>query len=336
MKAIAKACTIRASSIGDCLMGKYLLEQVHHSYPEAICTIIVASRVGMIRDLLAAYPWLSVQSANRKSFVDLFRAFRKVSPSDFTVTQYTGRGQFSTPSKLFARLITRRNGLIGFGDPWRWNTSVYDHVIPFNSKKALIEHEQLALNAAGIPVTFPKPVLAYTAIPEVHGRLDLPKNSYMLVHLFAGTNGRGFTYEKRQSLVRAVCEEFGQRYVIVLTGSKDDAPFAKESAIGTNARVIAGQTSVQELANIIAGSAGVLSIDTGVAHMAAQLGKALVVVRACFAYNWWMPAQYEGPITVLAHDSVCEEVGHVHDKASNCLNSVTTEEVLGALRFRLA
>ena len=58
-----KALTFRASSIGDALMAKYLLENVRATHPEARCAIVVAGRSGMIRDLLAAYPWIEVLEA---------------------------------------------------------------------------------------------------------------------------------------------------------------------------------------------------------------------------------------------------------------------------------
>jgi len=328
---IQKAFTMRSSAIGDCLMGKYLLEQIHTQYPNAGCSIIVASRVEMIRDLLAAYPWLVVREASRRNLFGLFEALRAVWNSDATVTQYSGRGQFSTLSKLFARLVTRRGRLVGFSDPWRWNVHLYDHLVPLDLKKSFLAHEQAALEALNIPISSSKLTLQYVPDPAVHERFNLPRGSYIFLHLFAGTGGRGFTREKRAAYVREMVAAFGDSYTIVLTGSATDRPLAEEAVRGTTARVLAGETRVQELANLIVGSAGVVSIDTGVAHMAAQLGVPLVVVRTCLAYNWWSKEQYDGLPTIISRDELCPN-GHVSEKAKNCLNNIPVEEVIQAAR----
>lgn len=329
MTALRKALTLRASSIGDCLMGKYLLEQVHAAAPEAQCTLMVASRAGMIRDLLAAYPWITVRTANRTDLKGMFAALKATWGSDATVTQYSGRGTFSMLSKFFARLVTKHGRLVGFIDPWKGNRFLFDHLLPFDSKKALILHEQAALHALGIPVSIPKPTLQFLPLPGTLERLGLTRGSYVLLHLFAGTNGRGFTPERRVALVAAVHAAFGDTHQVVLTGSAADAPYAKEAAGTLPVQVIAGETSVQELANVIDGARAVISIDTGVAHMTAQIGTPLVVARACFAYNWWVPEQYDGPVTVLANDAVCHGA-HVADKADNCLNTIPVETFVTA------
>ncbi len=327
MTSIRKAFTMRASSIGDCLMGTYLLENIHAQYPDAECSIVVASRVGMIRDLLSAYPWLSVHEASRRNPRAIFSVVRALWRSDATETQCTGRGQFSTPSKIFARLVTRRGRLVGYQDPWKWNSLLYDHVLPYDHQKALLLHEQSAVMVLGVPVTIRKPVLKYIPDVGVHERFALPTKSYIILHLFAGTGGRGFTRERRIALVRMMQETFGSRYTIVLTGGASDETYADEVAQGFPVRVLAGKTTVQELANLIVGSAGVVSIDTGVAHMTAQLGISLVVTRSCFAYNWWSKDQYDGSVLVLSNDAVCS-AGHRADRADNCLNSVPVEEII--------
>lgn len=315
-------------------MGKYLLEQIHAEYPNGYFAIVVASRAGMIRDLLTAYPWIHVIEASRRSPSAILQAFQTLWGSDATETQCTGRGQFSTTSKLFARLVTKKGRLVGYQDPWKWNRFLYDTVLPYDHQKALRLHEQSAVQALGVSISLPEATLKYSSDAGVHERFSLPKKSYVILHLFAGTGGRGFTRERRIELVREMQQQFGSKYTIVLTGGSSDEVYANEVAGGYPVRVLAGKTTVQELANLIVGSIGVVSIDTGVAHMTAQLGVPLVVTRSCFAYNWWAPEQYQGPLTVLSADSVCAS-GHIPDKDDNCLNSVPVAEIMQAARVRI-
>src|SRR3989344_4332469 len=87
---IKKAFTVRASSIGDCLMAKYLLQNIRAAYPRARLGLVVAGRGAMIRDLLAAYPWLEVIEANRRSPRARWHLIKNFWRSGLGVAQYAG------------------------------------------------------------------------------------------------------------------------------------------------------------------------------------------------------------------------------------------------------
>ena len=178
MKTVRKALTFRASSIGDCLMGKYLLENIHAQFPEAQCSILVASKGPMIRDLLAAYSWIDVVEANTKHPRTIFTALKKLYPSDVTITQYSGRGVFSTASKLFARLLTRYGRLAGFTDAWPLNRFLFDCLIPFSMRRAMRLHECNALEALDIPVS----IQEITLVPKEGNRVLKARSYKELVH----------------------------------------------------------------------------------------------------------------------------------------------------------
>ena len=166
---IKKALTFRASSIGDCLMGKYLLENIHARYPNARLGIVVASRGAMITDLFAAYPWLEVIEANRYSPRALWSLWKNFHGSDLVVTQYAGKpgGKFSLLSKLFGRILARRAGLIGFTDVSAWNGVLYDVLIPHTLSDAPAALERHALRAAGFPVSPEYPTMRCLPMPAL-------------------------------------------------------------------------------------------------------------------------------------------------------------------------
>jgi hypothetical protein len=120
MKKIHKALTFRASSIGDCLMGKHLLENIHVQRPNARLGIVVASRGAMIRDLFAAYPWLEVIETSRRNPQTLFSLLRIFFRSDLVITQYAGKkgGRFSL--RVLAGDYSAR-GTHCFNDASQWN-----------------------------------------------------------------------------------------------------------------------------------------------------------------------------------------------------------------------
>src|SRR3989344_5494948 len=165
----------KPGSIGDCLMGKYFLENVRAAYPGAHCTIAAGARVEMVRDLLAAYPWIKVVGT------------RSIPPQryDLAVLPYTG-GAVPLRVKLLARLLARR--LIGFSDRSPF-TFLYNIVLPLEGRARaprLLECD--ALHGAGIPVSIERPTFVYLPQPQLFRQLGLQEKNYIVLHLFSGGN----------------------------------------------------------------------------------------------------------------------------------------------------
>lgn len=326
---IKKALTFRASSIGDCLMGKYLLENVYTAYPSTRLGIVVASRSRMIRDLFRAYPWLEIIEANRRSPKALLSLLKNFYGSDLVVTQYAGKpgGSFSLASKLFARMLTTRGGLIGFTDRSEWNSMLYDQLVPVNSNSAVAEHDRAALRAAGISLSLPFPKLEFVQNDSVLSKFNLEIGRFIVVHLFAGNAGRGLHPDKKHELLVALAKKLPDT-CLVISGSANERDEALRIAEHISATVVAGKATLQEIMNLIAHSRGVVSVDTGMAHISAQLGKPLIVMRTCLGANWWFPEQYgsDAPIAIFDCDLVCKD-GHLAKAYPACMDAIDMEEV---------
>lgn len=327
---IHKALTFRASSIGDCLMGKYLLENVHVQFPSARLGIVVAGRAGMIRDLFAAYPWLEVIEANRRNPGALLSVLKNFKESDLVVTQYAGKkgGRFSLLSKLFARVLAKKGALIGFTDASKLNGALYDRLVPVRPDVAVDEHDREALRAAGLRVSLPFPKLDFIRDDSAHAAFNLEAGKFIVVHLFAGNAGRGLNPDKKHELLKTLSEELPDIRLVV-SGGAADREEAVRAAEGISVEIIAGRATLQELMNLIVNSRGVISVDTGVAHISAQLGVPLTVLRTCVGRNWWLPGQYgpAAPIRVFSCDKLCAD-GHVSGDYPICINSLSMGEVV--------
>ena len=330
---IKKALTFRASSIGDCLMGKYLLENIHAAFPQARLGIVVAGRAAMIRDLFAAYPWLEVIEANRRTPRALLSLWRDFQGSDLVVTQYAGKqgGTFGLASKLVARLLAKRGGLVGFNDTSKVNRFLYDRLVPVNSDIAVAEHARGALRAVGIQISLPFPALQYVEDSNVLATFKLEAGKCIVVHLFAGNKSRGLSSDKKRELLIALNKKFLD-IRLVISGGAADREEAIRIAAGVPATVIAGEATLQDMMNLIAESRAVVSVDTGIAHIAAQLGKPLIVMSTCLGRNWWFPEQYgkDAPIHILSRGDLCA-AGHVYKEYPDCMNEIDMNEVASNL-----
>lgn len=327
---INKALTFRASSIGDCLMGKYLLENIHMQFPQARLGLVVASRAGMIRDLFTAYPWLEVIEANRRNPQALLSLLRNFYGSDLVVTQYAGKqdGKFSLASKFVARVLAKRGGLVGFTDVSCWNSVLYDKLVPVRSDIAVAEHDREALRAAGIPVSLPFPILEFVQNDSVPAKFNLEENKFVAVHLFAGNASRGLHPDKKRELLAVLAKELPNTR-LVLSGGANNREEAVQIAANIPATVIAGEATLQDMMNLIKQSRAVVSVDTGMAHIAAQLGKPLVVLHSCLGANWWFPGQYgkDAPITAFSRSDLCV-AGHRYKEYPDCINAIDIEKVV--------
>lgn len=313
--------TFRPGSIGDCLMAKYFLEQVRAAHPSARCTIAVPDRVGMIRDLFAAYPWLEVVQTRSVGF----------SRRDIGVTPYTG-GAFPLRTKLFARLLSKK--LIGYTDRSPLNHFLYDALIPLVGRSRaprLLEHDALA--AAGILVSVEGPSFSYVPQPELLARLGLEEKKYAVLHLFSGSNARGLPPERKRALIDALRRELPMP--LVLTGTKKET----DSLGPLQSGIYAVHTSLQELAHLIDHSAVMVSLDTGAAHIAAHMRKKLVVLASCVGIQWWGREMYGFDELTAGGDSVPKKLfervdvcagGHDYSGYAKCLEAIDVDEVARA------
>jgi ADP-heptose:LPS heptosyltransferase len=321
-------------------MAKYLLENIRASYPDARYGIVVASRAGMIIDLLAAYPWIELIVANRKDPKSLVRLWKRFRRSDLVITQYAGKpgGRFSLASKFAARLLAKPGGLVGFADASKWNRFLYDLIVPLDIYRAPRLLECDALEALGIERKVPQATLAYIPQPELLPRLDLRKGDYVIVHLFAGSAGRGMSAGKRQALVDALARTFPDT-PLVFTGSHSEHAFIEQLSLPANAQNVAGDLSVQELAALIDGCGSMVSIGTGPSHMASHLGKPLVVLVTCVGVHWCGADQFGDAGAVIFSDQEICRGAHDHKApVPPCIENIDVSEVAtaAAQQFREA
>ena len=324
-----KVFTMRAASIGDALMGKYLLENVHSVYPDAKCYLLVSQREKMIKDLLSAYTWIEVLHVNRKKPVSLFKTILKLWGCNFTVTQYSHTA-FSMPSKLFARLVTSHGCLVGFEDKSKWNKLIYSHLLPkkFNEVTKLLE--QKALLSMGIKPTIEELTLKYKEDTTAFDKIN-KSAGYILLHLFSGSIGRGLSDENRARVVKAVVKGAGN-IPVFLTGTSAQRDDAKKATCGTSAEVIAGDTSIKSLVTLIDKSIVVVSLDTGVGHIAAHLKKPSIILSSFQTQGWWNKPQYGSHVTVLSAEKGRDEAPDCRIAMPESLNNISSELIISKVQ----
>ncbi len=324
---INKAIIFRPASIGDCLMGKYFLENIRARNPDARLAIVVGSRSDMVRDLFAGEPWIEVIEANRHNLSGIWSLWKMWRNSDVVLTYYTA-GRINISTKVIVRLLARRGAMAGFDDGASINRYLYDHLLsrPIRDRSVRL-HERDALEALGVPVSIEQFSLKYLPIEGVAEKFGI-KGQYVVVHLFSGSKSRGLSTQHMRELLLALTQEM-PGVTLVLSGGSGDAAEASEAAQGLHAVVIAGLATLQELMNLITKSRVVVSLDTGVGHLAAHLGYPPVILSTCLGcISWWGRDQYvEGtPAALFTQNDLCT-VGHEFKEYPDCLANIDMEAV---------
>lgn len=319
---IKKALTFRPASIGDALMGKYFLENIRVRHPNARCGIVVGTRSGMLKDLFAGEPWLEIVEANRRSPSSIVALIQEWWGSDVVLTNYTA-GTLNVVTKLTGRLLACRGSLLGFDDESWVNRFLYDRLLPRPIRDRSVRlHECDALCAFDVPVTVGKLTLNHVPLSGMPEKFGIT-GPYILVHLFSGSKTRGLKTEQMRELLTALAEQMPGT-TFVLSGGAEDVAEAAEASRGLPVIIIAGRASLQELMNLIIDSRTVVSLDTGVGHLAAHLGRPPVIMSTCLGrISWWGPDQYGPgiPAALFTRADQCAS-GHVFKPYPECLAAI--------------
>ena len=177
----------------------------------------------------------------------------------------------------------------------------------------------------------------YELPPHDDGRLAVERPGetpleppFTVVHPGTSVPARGWPAELHAQLVEELVDE-GRR--VVVTGSPDERALTAEVVGSSSAADLGGETSLAELADVLASADAVVVGNTGPAHLAAAVGTPVVslfapVVPAVRWRPWRVPHvllgdQEAGCAGTRAR--VCPVPGHP------CLASVTPREVVAAL-----
>ena len=163
-------------------------------------------------------------------------------------------------------------------------------------------------------------------------RVPAPPGRYVVVHPGASAPARAWSPERNAALVDALVERGRQ---VAVTGSRSERDLTRLVAGPPRPGVLdlGGETTLAELAEVLAGADAVVVGNTGPAHLAAAVGTPVVslfapVVPAVRWRPWRVPQVLLGDQTSPCAGSrarICPVEGHP------CLNRVSVDEVVAAV-----
>jgi lipopolysaccharide heptosyltransferase II len=153
----------------------------------------------------------------------------------------------------------------------------------------------------------------------------------VILHPGANWDHKRWASERFAALGDRLAEASGAR--IVITGGPDDAPIADaiRSGMRSPATVLAGRTTVRELAACLEQARLVVTNDTGILHVAAAIGRPVVALFGPTSPALTGPLSDPSRTAVIHHPDCCPRIPCYRPEPPHPgMNSVTVDEVYAA------
>ncbi len=200
------------------------------------------------------------------------------------------------------------------------------------------ESNQLALAEALGAEAVPRPSLT---VPPVHGPLPELPRPYVVIHPWPGGSAAREKRWTEAGWLALAKWLHAQGHHVVISGSDADRPGSetlagrmKAADTGLDPRSIAGCCGLAELAHVLRGAAAVVSVDTGIMHLAGALGCPTVSLHGPTRAARW-GARGNCVVPVEAEGDDC---GYIHlgferpDPDPRCMERISPERVIEALK----
>lgn len=316
---------ICSPALGDTILFGGALQDVRRRYPDA--EII---HLSMEQNLAAAELLAGV---DRRVIVDITRpgdTIRRIRAEKLDVLL-----DFSAWQRIIAfyTLLSGASFTAGFRTAGQHRAAAYDLAVEHRRDRHEIENFRAVVRAVGIPAGA-DPCLH---VPVSKQDLSFDTEDIVVFHLWAGTQAaiREWPESSWMKLASALA---GPDTCFVITGAPGDRPrveaFCKNAvASGVQATPFIGNDRFISLSNLLRRARLVISVNTGVMHLAAALGAPTISINGPTDNRRW------GPIgrAVEGISAPGEGCGFLHlgfefeGNPTDCMERITVDQVLAAV-----
>ena len=331
----ASIAVMKSAAMGDMVLMSAAASDLRRAYPEVRLIAFGGRDNAAIARLMpewdevieirAAEPW-SVVRQLRRHRVDLLLDF----------------GPWTRTEAIYARLAGAR-ATVGFDTPGADRHRAYDLAVAHSAECHELDNYRSILRAVGVEAISEPHLLPVGRPPAMLDGLG----DYAVLHPWPGGFGSQFREWPVERWEQLAAELAGEGHRLVVTGGAADAGRTRElvarlgavetadrQGVGVGAVDTAGQLSLAELSHLLRASRVVVSVNTGVMHLAAALGAATVGLNGPTADRRWGP---RGP-RVRSVNSPLPGCGYLHlgfeyeGRRTDCMLAITVPMVMEAVR----
>ena len=320
----ARIVVLKTGAIGDTILLSGPLRDLRAAFPESRVVLVTSTSNAEAGRLLddadevvstpISRPWLAIRRI-RAERADLLLDFASWPRIDALVSAFAG-----TPYT------------IGFATSGQHRHHAYDAVVEHSDTRHELDNYRALIVAAGARAASSP----YVAPPGVLARSRIPESPFVVLHLWAA----GIQKERKEWSLdrwRGLASELTRRgFTIALTGGLADversrAFLADGPPLGPSID-FTGTLSLPELVDLLGHSSGLVTVNTGVMHLAAAAGVPTVALNGPTSSRRWGPI---GPRCVSV-DSETPGCGYLNlgfeyaGRPSDCMEGVSVARVLEA------
>lgn len=318
---------VSVGAIGDLILLSAPIVDLKKSYPDCKVTLFTNYENNQIANLIPSIDnVVGLPLANPAKAVQIIKKSGKF---DVCIDS----GQWSRISALYCAMIKAKNR-IGFCTPRQFRHYCFDTRVPHRADIHELDNFRNLFKTFGINLGSIPTFSVKTKCTQMY------EQPYVVLHMFpSGTKFylKEWGERKWEDVATYLA---GHNYVVIITGSSQNAMRA-ESFVEkfNNSRVIslAGKTSLADLACVLANSETVVSVNTGVMHLAAAVDARIIAIHGPTSPLRWGPVQHTKKAKIITPQNVlcapCLNLGFEYGcNASTCMKSISAESVIEALR----
>jgi heptosyltransferase III len=324
---VQKIGLMKTAGIGDMILLCAIAHDTLEAFPDAEFVIVAGPENAQLATLIPRSRVLKLPTAKPWQVIPLLRAERLDAFVDF--------GQWTRVEGLYTSL-SRARWTAGFETPGQRRHYAYDATARHRDDVSEIDNYRALIATLGVTST------SLPSFEPVPGTPEPTSEPYVIFHLWPG----GFRSELREWPAdhwRALATRLiDDGLTVVLTGGPDDV--ARTQAFidscpdaGDRMLSIAGRYRLTEMVGVLAGARCVISVNTGVMHMAAAAGAFTIALNGPTSSRRWGPL---GPDVVNLDSELVGcgflNLGFEYDgQRLDCMQGISVDRVLAAIEGRV-
>lgn len=277
---LARVGVLNSTNIGDTVLLSAVLRDLAAARPDCDVVLFAGPRNSAVARLIDGVRTAPITLSDPRSAIRAIRAERLDVVLDFD--------SWPRIEALYS-LLSGARYTIGFRTAGQHRHYGYDEVVDHSPLLHELENYRLVVGPLGVSSTS-DPALRP---PGLVSRDRLPRDPYVVFHLWP-TGQRSELKEWPEDRWRALATELGERgYAIALTGGPADRErtetFARSLPEELDVTDTSGTFALDELLDLLAASACVIAVNTGVMHMAAAVGVPTIALNGPTSSRRWGP-----------------------------------------------
>ncbi len=313
-KIIQSIALLKTSGIGDTVILSAIVRDLKAALPNREITLFTGKlnyEMGKlikgchVVSLPISKPFAAIQMVRQKQF-DLWVDF----------------GPWSRINALFTFFSLSRYKL-GFKTAGQYRHYIYDQFVNHSKELHEINNYRALIKAIGVQKH---------GFPHIDIEKQVPKKRRVALHLFPGGSRAELKMWPLENWMDLIDRLLNDGYEIVLTGGKNDRLDIDKPGILNKA----GKLSLKETATYLTTCEHVISIDTGIMHLAAAIGCHVISLHGPTSEKRWgavgenvtviKPTYEYTPCINFGYESTC--------KTNTCMKSITVDRVINAIKGR--